>query len=234
MTLLRYDGSSDVSDAFKGNLLAISSGNVTISNVTLDGNKENVCTDTTETSGHLLHITGSTTVVTLGDDATVCDNKKVSGRGSGVYIGGGTFKMAGGTVTGNEAGYGAGIYIYNDAIFEISGGAISENKATSTYGGGGVYVRGTFKMTDGTISSNSAMNGGGVYIPTVGVGSFTMDGGRIIGNTASSQGGGVYVNGTFTMSGGEITGNTVGSSGNGVYKTSDGTFTRTGGTVQSD
>ena len=58
-----------------------------------------------------------------------------------------------------------------------------------------------------TGGSDSARNGGGVYV--AGGGTFTMTGGSIAGNTATSGGGGgVMVNlGTFTLSGGSITGN---------------------------
>ena len=227
LPLMRYDGSSDVSSSFTGNLLTISQGDVTITNVTLDGSKEKVTA-----SGRLLYIDGSTTTVTLGDGATVCNNK-TSQRGSGVYISAGTFKMIGGTVTGNDASYGGGVYADNDGTFEMSGGKIIGNTATSSYGGGGVYDRGTFKMSGGEISGNNATRGGGVYVPEVGIGIFTMTGGKIINNTATSRGGGVYNNGTFTMSDGEITGNTA-PSGNGVYTESSATFTHTGGTVQED
>ncbi|GHV74836.1 hypothetical protein AGMMS49940_21380 [Spirochaetia bacterium] len=120
-------------------------------------------------------------------------------------------------------------------------------------GGGGVYVSGgTFTMSGGEISGNTATAstsqnssyGGGVYISG---GTFTMSGGKISENTASSSsssasysyGGGVYVNGgTFTMSGGEIGGNTASSSssstsysyGGGVYIGS-GTFTKSTGCI---
>ena len=43
-----------------------------------------------------------------------------------------------------------------DAKYTISGN-------NSTYGGGGVYVGGTFNMYGGKITGNSAKNGGGVY-----------------------------------------------------------------------
>ncbi len=227
LPLVRYDGSSDVSSSFTGNLLTISQGDVTITNVTLDGNKEKVTA-----SGQLLYIKGSTTTVTLGDGATVCNNK-TSQRGSGVYISAGTFKMIGGTVTGNDASYGGGVYADDDGTFEMSGGKIIGNTATSSYGGGGVYDRGTFKMSGGEISGNNATRGGGVYVPNAGIGIFTMTGGKIINNTATSCGGGVYNHRTFTMSDGEITGNTA-PSGNGVYTESGATFTPTGGTVQED
>jgi predicted outer membrane repeat protein len=64
-----------------------------------------------------------------------------------------------------------------------------------------VYVRGTFIMSGGEISDNTAYegNGGGVYVAEGG--NFTMRGGTISGNTATSQGGGVYVaeKGTFRI-----------------------------------
>jgi hypothetical protein len=67
-----------------------------------------------------------------------------------------------------------------------------------------------------------------------------MSGGAVCGNSASSNGGGVYVagNGTFTMSGGAVSGNSISTydggapgpyGGGGVYV--DGTFTMSGGAV---
>jgi fibronectin type 3 domain-containing protein len=110
--------------------------------------------------------------------------------------------------------------------------------------GGGVYVSdGTFTMSGGTISSNTASSyssyGGGVYVIS---GTFTMSGGTISGNTASSSGGsyggGVYVGGsgtTFTMSGGTINGNlSIGDGGGGVYVMISGTFTMSGGTISGN
>ena len=231
LPLVRYDDSSDVSSSFTETLLTISQGDVTITNVTLDGRKEKVTA-----SGALLNIDGSTTIVTLGDSATVCNNKKTLwGSGSGVYIGDGTFKMIGGTITGNEGrqGYGLGVYINDNATFEMSGGKISGNSENNS-NGGGVYNRGTFIMSGGEISGNKVGSGGGVYITNAAAkGFFTMTGGKIINNTAQNHGGGVCGNGTFTMENGEITGNTA-SSGNGVYIMGNGNFTHNGGTVQSD
>ncbi|MBD5410394.1 MAG: hypothetical protein HDR53_04865, partial [Treponema sp.] len=231
LPLVRYDGSSDVSSSFTETLLTISQGDVTITNVTLDGRKEKVTA-----SGALLDIDGSTTIVTLGDGATVCNNKKTQwGSGSGVHIGDGTFKMIGGTVTGNEGrqGYGLGVYINDNATFEMSGGKISGNSENNS-AGGGVYNRGTFIMSGGEISGNKVGSGGGVYITNAAAkGFFTMTGGKIINNTAQNHGGGVCGSGTFTMENGEITGNTA-PSGNGVYIIGDGNFTHTGGTVQED
>jgi hypothetical protein len=49
-------------------------------------------------------------------------------------------------------------------------------------------------------------------------------GSKITGNTASSEGGGVYVYGTFEMSGRTISGKKASSEGGGVYAANGGTF----------
>ena len=150
------------------------------------------------------------------------------------------------------------VKINGSGTFIMSGGKISGNTASSSYGGGVYNAGGTFTMSGGEISGNTASSyssyssssssyGGGVYIDG---GTFTMSGGEISGNTAStsyssssssSSGGGVYnAGGTFTMSGGEISGNTASSSssyyssscGGGVY--SSGTFTMSGGEISGN
>ena len=94
---------------------------------------------------------------------------------------------------------------------------LDETNGTKTVKGGVIY--------GGTGSSiGTSVYGGGVYVE--GGGQFTMEGGNIVGCTASAtfqaRGGGVFVadSGTFTMSGGSIAGcTTVGgySYGGGIY-----------------
>ena len=94
---------------------------------------------------------------------------------------------------------------------------LDEQNGTKTVKGGVIY--------GGTGSSiGTSVYGGGVYVE--GGGQFTMEGGNIVGCTASAtfqaRGGGVFVadRGTFTMSGGSIAGcTTVGgySYGGGIY-----------------
>ena len=116
---------------------------------------------------------------------------------SGVLIGGGTFNMYGGKITGNgridEESLGGGVFVANQGSFLMSGGEISGNHDKE---GGGVFVGGLYGYHD-----FSACSGG----------TFTMSGGSITGN--SGTGGGVYVssgsNTSFTVSGSaQITGNT--------------------------
>ena len=148
------------------------------------------------------------------------------GSGSGVKVeNGGTFNMYGGTITGNTASHGGGVYVDGTgSTFTMNGGTISGNEATGSSGtSGGVYVsnNGTFTMNGGTISGNTAgsTDGGvGVYRGT-GPAKFEMNGGEITGNTAATNGGvGVYGrDSAFIMNGGTISDNTATNNGGGVY-----------------
>jgi hypothetical protein len=112
-----------------------------------------------------------------------------------------TLTVSAGTISGNEAFEGGGVYAEGDLT--MSGGTISANTATA--GGGGVYVFDAFNLSGGSITDNEAGNGGGVYAE----GDLTMSGGTVSTNTATSNGGGVFVsgNGTFAKTGGIIYGN---------------------------
>ena len=161
------------------------------------------------------------------------------GSGSGVRVeGGGTFNMYGGTITGNKAETGGGVYVVG-GTFTMSGGTISGNTADSTDGGVGVYSGAKFIMNGGEITGNTARyysGGVGVYTSA----KFIMSGGTIGGNTANDKsnggnGGGVRVGnyGEFTMSGGNIADNTATESGGGVYM-DGGTFTMSGGAISGN
>jgi parallel beta-helix repeat protein len=110
-----------------------------------------------------------------------------------VYLGkDGAFMMKGGTVSGHAI-YGGGVISYG--TFTMNGGEISgctnPSWTSAKYSGGaGVYVSpygGTFTMTDGTISGNTATgNGGGVYI-NGSYGTFNMTSGTIYGSTESGN-----------------------------------------------
>ena len=162
------------------------------------------------------------------------------GTGCGVEVNGGKFNLYGGSISGNTAAKGGGVYVTGtNSKFNMYGGSITGNTAAgSTGNGGGVYVyEGTFTMSGGTISGNrtdSTDGGVGVYNKAT----FTMNGGTISGNEAKVQGGGVgvYSLGTFTMSGGTIGGTNDGKAntaakGGGVYVSNGGTFTMSGGEI---
>ena len=200
---------------YGGGTLNMSGGKFTMSGGAISVN-------TATSNGGGVYVGGSGSTFTMNGNASITGNTAKNGGGVGVYSGA-TFEMNGNaSITDNTAqkdsqnngGNGGGVY-EGGGTFNMSGGEISVNTATSN--GGGVYVGGgTFNMSGGSITSNHAADdtyGGGVYVDTHGT--FNMSGtASITNNTAKNGGGGVYVSGgTFNMSGGSITGNDS----NGVY-----------------
>ena len=163
----------------------------------------------------------------VGNKTTKADGS-AGGCGAGVYVNtGASFTMTGDSViSGNTCNNGAGVN--STGTFTMSGNSkIAYNKGGC---GGGVLSDGSFTMSGNSIIeyNEGTMWGGGVEVTNSGT--FAMSGNsRITNNNGGIQGGGVYVsNGTFTMNGGSIVGNAAnafkGGSGGGVYVASPGTF----------
>ena len=106
--------------------------------------------------------------------------------------------------------------------------------------GGSAILNLTDCKPDGKVGTVTHSNDGEGYGVELSNGAFNMYGGSITGNTATNNGGGVYVSGggTFNMLGGEITGNTAAGSGGGVYVSngigSIGKFTMSGGEISGN
>lgn len=141
-----------------------------------------------------------------------------------------TLNLNGHTITGNGL----------DAVLQVGLGStltltdVSGNTGKIQGGSIGIEVQsGTLVMNGGTITGNNGTYGGGVSLTGA---TFTMNDGVISGNTASSYGGGVYVDqgSSFTMTDGTISGNTA-ANGGGVYVETQGSnsgrFTMTGGSI---
>lgn len=157
-------------------------------------------------------------------------NNTADKRGGGVFTNMTLTISDGITITGNKSEQGGGIYTYDEDI-TINGGNITGN--TATYGGG-VYHIGDYRTCDtltisgsATITGNTATDGGGVYVESgkntsnwnKGQGALQINGGSITNNTATGNGGGVYINerGLLTITGGNVTDNTATVNGSGVY-----------------
>lgn len=127
-------------------------------------------------------------------DGTISGNSR-SGNGGGVFVGtNATFAMNNGTISANQGSNGGGVYA--SGSFTMKNGKIENN----TGYGGGVYINynASVIMENGSISNNTGNDGGGVYIRG---GSFAMSGGSITNNTATYSGGGIYHAGNhFTIS----------------------------------
>ena len=102
------------------------------------------------------------------------------------------FIMKGGEITDNQGGAaGGGIYSYSNGV-ELYAGTISGNRAIS---GGGIYSEGNYNsystvyLENAVITDNTAEQGGGMWLcPTGGAEVYMKDGGAIYGNQASDAG----------------------------------------------
>ena len=138
------------------------------------------------------------------NNGKISGNQVTGGSGGAVaaFFGVTELNVKGGTLTRNSAqNYGGGVFLYDATNVTISGGTISENKASQ---GGGVYLWPTsaVKQTNGSIENNVANVGGGVC-----GGTYTMTGGIIKDNNnsltkearLSARGDGVYVGTAFNL-----------------------------------
>ena len=184
---------------------------------------------------------GALTIEDIIGGGVIQRSGTVNGYGGAILMNGSdsnnALTLAGGTIRGFTAKYGAGVSMGN-GTFRMTGGAIRNCSATGGKAdGGGVYVSGgSFEMSDGTISACNAANaGGGVYVIS---GSFEMSGGSIEDCTAY-EGAGVKVypssgkTASFSMTGGEIQNcNTNGVSIYAIGGTSE--FSMSGGTIEDN
>lgn len=148
---------------------------------------------------------------------TIRPASSTKGAYRGIYAAGGTTNMNGGKISGfNATEAGCAIYGEKTATINLNGGEITGNTTASS---GTVFAKGTVNLYEGaSISGNTAANGGGVALgllkttePTQDApGTLNLRGGTISNNTATSMGGGVYVEyGTANVYSGTISDNTA-------------------------
>ena len=136
------------------------------------------------------------------DDTVTLESNFSSHYGGAVYITGddsysGMLDMSGGTIKRNGAyTQGGGVYVAAYGEFIMSGTSClitenatlqntNQNEAANSAHGGAVYVakNGTFTMDNGTISNNSALSGGAVYLK----GTFNLRHGNITSNKSRND-----------------------------------------------
>ncbi|MGI6106300.1 MAG: hypothetical protein ACOYD7_09005 [Raoultibacter sp.] len=160
--------------------------------------------NTATDGGGGVHMSGLNASLTLdggnivGNACSGNPNPNLDSHGGGIDVSSGFLTMNSGVIHDNKSAIGGGVSIYNGGLsgFEFYGGGISSN--TAEYGGGVAFYRvdkpdakSTFSMYDGGIIDNVAtVEGGGVWCGNEGV--FTLSGGTIERNTASSHGGALY------------------------------------------
>lgn len=165
-----------------GNFDAITVGSGYNSNVAYlrlcdcNGNNNGKITHVNDKTGRGVNVTSGSTFKMWG--GTITGNTATSSNGGGVYLNGGEGYMYGGSITDNSAKDGGGVAICTATYYDPV-----ENKQFPRSG--------LFYMYGGTISGNKATNGGGVAVKDTT--SFRTFGGSVTGNTATANGGGVYV-----------------------------------------
>ena len=191
-------------------------GNLTLNNVTIHENS-------THGNGGGIFI-GSSFFSTLTLQSSVHIYENEGNHGGGLYQHGGNIQMNGAEIRDNTANVNGGGVTLNNAAglsagsFTMNDGIIYNNTARNN--GGGVHARSghsTFNMLDGSISSNIAVNGGGV---NVGSSVINIHDGDLHDNTASNNGGGVWLSrdsNLFYFHGGEITDNRAEGDGGGLF-----------------
>jgi len=162
----------------------------------------------------------SNSSLTLDKGGKITENIAGS-QGGGVMLLGTTFTMNDGTIYGNQATSGGGVYAKHSgdvgAKFICKGGNFSTNTATSDGGGVAIYGPNTeFILDGGYIQKNTAPSGGGVL--AVVESKVTVKDGSIVNNTAKSSGGGIFMSYSteISISGGYISKNEAGANGGGV------------------
>ena len=169
-------------------------------------------TDCAAELGSVIAAKDQAIVVYSSGKANIFNGVIRGGRGVGIYIepnsAGARVAIYGGKITGSGTGAAVNsgeIHMYGGEIFKNSRGV-----QAGTYKGSG---SGLFYLHDGKITDNHGDRGGGVYVEH----NFYMDGGEVSNNSATGNGGGIYMNtGSIFLSGGKVTGNRAGGDGGGV------------------
>lgn len=148
---------SSNTSAGKGAGAYIGAGTVSIKSCSISNN-----TATGDGGGLYL---GSGTL-SIGDDAGNTIKGNSAANGAGVCIANGSLSVNKCDISDNIASnYGGGVYVMNTSSTSItlSGGGVFERNSAKA--GGGLAVGGAINLSfEGTIQSNKATNGGGVYL----------------------------------------------------------------------
>lgn len=197
----------------RGGGLYVSSGTVTLTNCTVNGNSAN---NYGSSGGGLYVSSGTVTLV----NCSISDNSaNYYGKGGGLYVNSGTVILISSMINGNLAdnrGEGGGLYVSLGGMLTLTNSEVSGNSAG--YGdGGGLYVDfGTAILNNSTVSENSAGYGGGLYVSS---GTLTLTNSTVSRNSSShNHGGGLCVSSsTVTLTDSTVNGNTSNGEGGGLY-----------------
>jgi hypothetical protein len=167
------------------------SGNAMLTAVTVTNNHSDQSASGTSLAGGVF-VSGGT--VSMNNTCSITNNTSngTNGKGGGVAMNGGILNLTGVTVNGNQAaGDGGG--------FNVNGTGPSPGNAQLNF-------------TNGSITANSAANGGALTTDSTSTGAVVLNGVSITNNTATTDTGGIFQRGsatsTISINGITFTGNT--------------------------
>ncbi len=191
---------------------------LSLENVIVNGQKVNSTKPLINVYNSTLNLNEGTTI----ENAINNSSETTTRNGGGIYTEGSDVIINGATIKGNTSSYGGGIYVDENGSLTIKDCLVEDN--TATLSGGGVYSKSNTKFEGGTITNNKASETGigcGMYLRnTTSPITFEMTGGIITKNISNEYawGGGLAFFGliTGTLSGGEISYNEL-DSGGGIH-----------------
>jgi len=185
-------------------------GTLVLNEVTLRDNHA------TSRGGALFVSLGRFTIV----DSTIADNEAVGEGGGIVDLSTSPSFISRSQITGNMSnGPGGGIRHVSTQPLTIVGSTISGNQTaltTSTIGGGIASQGGTLSISYSSIVANQSWFGGGVIVQNLATsGTLELSNSLVAGNTATSDGGGVFVFGVLANISNSTIANNVAAAGGG-------------------
>lgn len=163
-----YTGTTSASDSAMFYMTGSSSLTLNGS-ITVDG--QNI-----SANGPCIYMYNGSPIVNLKENTVLQNHKNVNTGDTGIY--------AGGAINANTS----------TGTLNINGGTIRNCSTLGTTGsykyahaGGAIYLKGTCNMTAGSITNNTASNGGAIYLASSGA-VLNITGGTISGNKIASDG----------------------------------------------
>ncbi|MEO8392801.1 MAG: S8 family serine peptidase, partial [Chloroflexota bacterium] len=206
--ILNYGLLTVTNSTFSNNTASTTIGGAIRNQGTLSVTGSTFSNNSADEGGAILNYAAKTALVTN----STFSNNSVTSHGGG-FENLGTAVITGSTFSGNTSSYSAG-GLYNGGTAFVSGSSFTGNSASADDGGAIANIIGTLRITNSSLTSNSAKSGGGIY--NYGTSTLIITNTTVAGNSAVTNGGGLYTSlGTTSVINSTISGNSA-SSGGGI------------------
>ena len=208
-------GTTTISNSTLRDNVSTTTGGAIVNYGTLNLNNTTVSKNRADMAGGGIYNDGGVVNIT---NSQFLENVAFRSDGGAINVNSGRVDIQTSTFSQNFGITGGAIRIKGEATAYITTSALNNNSAFS---GGGIYSEGRLVFSRSTLNLNQAVasNGGGIV--TAGQSSGVLSEVRLSGNTAESDGGGLFLQGTvdagLSLTHLTISGNTAGQNGGGIY-----------------